>query len=69
MQKALTLVNSGELQQVTQRLEETASEYGMEISSDKSKLLVNRNKPRLPSNIEMKGQKLEEVDKFKYLGY
>ena len=34
-----------ELQQLTQRLGETAAQYGMEISSDKSKILVNSIKP------------------------
>ena len=35
-----------ELQQLTERLEKTAADYGMEISSDKSKILVNSVKPR-----------------------
>ena len=58
-----------ELQQLTQRLEETAAEYRMEISSDKSKILVNSIKP-IPStnNIQVNGQTLEEVDQFNYLG-
>ena len=51
-----------ELQQLTQRLEETVAEYGMEISSDKSKILVNSPKPRPSTNILMNGQTL------KYLG-
>ena len=55
-----------ELQQLTQRLEETAAEYGMEISSDKSQILVNSTKPR-PSTY---GQTLEErtMQLVKYLG-
>jgi hypothetical protein len=57
-----------ELQQLTRRLEETAAEYGMEISSEKSKILVNSTKPRPSTNIQMNGQTLEEVDQFKYLG-
>ena len=40
-----------ELQQLTQRLEETAAEHGMEISSDKSKLLANSIKPWPSTNI------------------
>ena len=40
-----------ELQQLTHRLEETAAEYGMEISSDNGKILVNSIKPRPSTNI------------------
>ena len=35
-----------DLQQLTQSREETAAEYGMEISFNKSKILVNSIKPR-----------------------
>ena len=41
-----------ELQQLTRRLEETAAEYGMEISS--GKILVNSIEPRPPTNIQIK---------------
>ena len=51
-----------ELQQLTQRLDETVAEYGMEISSVKSKILVNSMKQRPSTNIQMTGQMLEEVD-------
>ena len=44
------------------------AEYGMEISSEKSKILVNSIKPRPSTNLQMNGQTLEEVDQFKYLG-
>ena len=57
-----------ELQELTQRLEETAAEYGMEIGSDKSKVLVNNIKSRPCTNIQMNGHTLEEVDQFTYLG-
>ena len=57
-----------ELQQVTQRLEETVAEYGMEISSNKSKVLVNNIKSRPCTNIQMNGHMLEEVDQFTYVG-
>ena len=40
-----------ELQQLTERLEKTAAGYGMEISSDKSKILVNSIMPRPSANI------------------
>ena len=52
-------------QQLTQRLEKTAAEYGTEISSDKTNIFVNSNKPRSSANIQMRGQMLEEVDQFK----
>ena len=35
-----------ELQQLTERLKKTAADYGMEISSMKSKILINSIKPR-----------------------
>ena len=40
----------------------------METTSEKSKILVNCIKPRPSTNIKMKGQTLEEVDQFSYLG-
>ena len=45
---------------LTQRLEEAAAEYGMEISSDKSKPPVNSIKPRRSTNKQMNGNTLEE---------
>ena len=36
--------------------------YGMEISSDKSKIVVNSIKPRPPTSIQMNGQTLEAVN-------
>ena len=63
------LGNSEEdLQQLTQRLEETAAEYGMKMSFNKSKILVSSIKSRLSANIQMDGHTLEEVDQFTYLG-
>ena len=56
-----------ELQQLTRRLQESVAEYGMEISSEKSKILVNSIKPRPSTNIQMNGQMLEEVDQFQIL--
>ena len=40
----------------------------MEISTEKSKILVNRTTPTTPINIKMSGKTLEEVETFKYLG-
>ena len=48
-----------ELQQLAERLEKTVAGYGMEISSDKSKILDNSIKPRPSTNIWMNGKMLE----------
>ena len=56
-----------ELQDLTRRLEERAGAYGMEVSTEKSKILVNSTNS-VKAEIFMNGQKLEEVDAFKYLG-
>ena len=45
-----------ELQQLTQRMEKTAADYGMEISFDKSKILINSIKPGPSTNIQMNGK-------------
>ena len=57
-----------ELQQLTERLEETPAVYDILISSNKSKILVNSVKPRPSSNVWMDRKMSEEVDEFKYLG-
>ena len=57
-----------ELQDLTTRLETSANAYGMEISTEKSKILVNSTTPTTPTNIKMSGETLEEVETFKYLG-
>ena len=57
-----------ELQELTSKLDNSASKYGMEISAEKSKILVNSTLPTVPTNISMNGEILEEVDSFKYLG-
>ena len=54
--------SENELQDLTIRLEEKARAYGMEVSSEKSKVLVT-----LITTIT-NCQNLEEVDSFKYLG-
>lgn len=60
--------SEAELQELTTRLEEVARSYGMEISAEKSKILVNSHNHTTPTNIVMNGQTLEEVKDFKYLG-
>ena len=52
--------NEEELQQLTERLDKTAACYGMEINSDKSKILVISIKPRPSANIWMNGKRLEK---------
>mgnify|MGYP006273469667 CR=1 FL=1 len=56
-----------ELQNLTNRLVDRADAYGMEVSTEKSKVLVNSANDTT-AQIYMNGQQLEEVDAFKYLG-
>ena len=56
-----------ELQDLTNKLADSAASYGMEISTGKSKILVNSVKDAT-GNITMSGDQLEEVNEFKYLG-
>ena len=56
-----------ELQDLTDKLSARAGAYGMEISTAKSKTMVNSTK-NINANITMDGEQLEEVDSFKYLG-
>ena len=58
-----------ELQELTTRLEEAARAYGMEISAEKSKILVNSHNHLPPPNITMNGQMLEDLKDFKYLRF
>lgn len=60
--------SESELQDLTTRLERASTMVGMEVSSEKSKILVNSRTHQTPTNIRMNGQRLEEVDNFKYLG-
>ena len=56
-----------ELQDLTTRLTNRASAYGMEVSTEKSKVMVN-TLDDTTAQIYMNGEKLEEVSSFKYLG-
>ena len=40
----------------------------MQISADKSKIMINSNNRNIHTNIQLYGEKLEEVDQFKYIG-
>ena len=53
-----------ELQTLTNKLSNSASRYGMQISAEKSKLMINSNVRNIHSNIKLYGEKLEE--QFKY---
>ena len=55
-----------ELQELTDRLSNRAGAYGMEVSTEKSKVMVNST-TITSADIYMNGQRLEEVDTFKYL--
>lgn len=59
--------NEEDLQELTKRLENSASRYGMEISAEKSKILINGCSTR-KDQITMYGEMLEVVESFKYLG-
>ena len=63
----LLATSEKELQNLTDLLVEASSFYGMEISTEKSQILVNSQNNR-PAKIHVKGNTLEEVDQFKYLG-
>ena len=40
----------------------------MECKLEKSKIMINSNNRNLHTNIQLYGEKLDEVDQFKYLG-
>ena len=49
------------------RLDRTTTRYKMEIGPDKTKVMTN-NQNGFQREIKIKGQRLEEVENFKYLG-
>ena len=59
--------SNAELQDLTDKLVNRAGAYGMEVSSEKSKVMVN-SPTREIGDIRMNGSQLEEVETFKYLG-
>ena len=56
-----------ELANVVERLDKASTAYGMEISTEKTKLLTN-NTSGINTEIKVNGQKLKTVTSFKYLG-
>ena len=59
--------SNGELQDLTDRLVDRPSAYGMEVSREKSKIMTNSTN-NISADINMDCQKLEEVTSFTYLG-
>ena len=59
--------SNDELQDTTNRLVDRATAYGMEIGTEKSKVMTNNTK-NISADISMNGRKLNEVATFKYLG-
>ena len=55
-----------ELANLLERLDETSTAYGMQISAEKTKLMTN-NTNGISCNIRVNGEKLETVQSFKYL--
>ena len=56
-----------ELVSLVEHLDNTAEDYGMEISAPKTKLMTN-NITGINTDIRIRGEKLETVKEFKYLG-
>ena len=59
--------SNSELQTLTNKLVDSAAAFGMEISSEKSKVMVS-SREETKTSIVMNGKLLEEVSEFKYLG-
>jgi len=56
-----------ELQELTNSLATNSSKFGMEVSTEKSKILINSNNTDT-ATITLNGEELEQVKQFKYLG-
>ena len=59
--------NEQELANLADRLDKASTKFGMEISAEKTKVMTNKSED-IQADIEISGQKLESVKKFKYLG-
>jgi len=61
--------NEEDLRQLTLLLDVTARKYGMEVSAEKSKILIiGKERKTLAQPIQINGDDLEMVDSFEYLG-
>ena len=56
-----------ELAKLVELLDKASAAYDMEISAEKTKLMIN-NTSGVNAEIKINGQKLETVTSFKYLG-
>ena len=56
-----------EMADLVESLDKTSTSYGMEISAEKTKLMTN-NRNDIATDIRVGGERLETVNKFKYLG-
>ena len=69
MVPAVVQYGEDELRELTERLDTTARKYGMEISGEKSKLMVTaRKEVQLNEPITVSNQELKQVNCFNYLG-
>ena len=59
--------NEEELASLVDRLDKTSAAFAVEISKEKTKLMTN-NTNSISIDIRIIGEKLDEVDSFKYLG-
>ena len=57
-----------ELAELIRRLDHSCSAYGMEISAEKTKIMLNTHANKLENDITINGSKLQNVDHFIYLG-
>ena len=64
---ALLAGKEEELASLVDCLDNTSAAFGMEISAEKTKLMTN-NANGISIDIRINGEKLDEVDSFKYLG-
>ncbi|KAI8497134.1 hypothetical protein Bbelb_250830 [Branchiostoma belcheri] len=61
--------SNAELQSLTDKLNQSAGSFGMEVSTEKSKVMVNSStRDEMYSTIFMNGEELETMDSFTYLG-
>ena len=56
-----------EVEQLVERLDKASASYGVEISAEKTNLMIN-NTSGINKGIKVNGQRLETVTSFKYLG-
>ena len=61
------LAGEEELANLVEHLDKASTAYGMDISTEKTKLMTN-NTSGINTEIKVNGQKLETVTGFKYLG-